>query len=45
MEGFHLTRSQVRVLEAKSFYGKVLKLYRNSKFKILVNFDFILSTS
>ena len=46
MKGVHLPHGQVLVLEDKSFYRKVLlKLYCNSKFKILVNFNYILSTS
>ena len=46
MEGVQLPQNQVLVLEDKTIHGKVLsKLYRNSKFNILVNFIFLLLTS
>ena len=44
MEGVHLPHGQVP--EDRTFHRKVLsKVYRNSKFDILVNFNFVLSTS
>ena len=46
MEGVQLPRGQVLVLEGRSFHRKVIsKFYRNMKFNILVNINFVLSTS
>ena len=44
MKWVQLPHGQIMVLEDKSFHHKVLsKLYRNSKFNVLVNFHFVLS--
>ena len=46
IEEVHLPHDQVFVLEDRTFHRKVLsKLYRNSKFNILGNLIFVLSTS
>ena len=46
MEGAQLPHDQVLVLEDSTFHCKVLsRLYRNSKFNILANFNPVLSTS
>ena len=46
MEGIQLSHDQVLVLERKIFHCKVLnRLYRNSKFNILANFNLVLSNT
>ena len=46
MEEIQLLHDQVFILQDRSFHLKVLsKLYRNSKFNILANFNLVLSTS
>ena len=46
VEGVQLSHNQVLGLEDRTFHREILsKLYRNSKIDILVNFNFILSTS
>ena len=42
MEKIQLPHDKVLLLEDRTFHHKVLsKLYRNSKFNILVNFNFV----
>ena len=46
MEGVQLHHDQVLVLEDRTFHCRVLsRLYRNSNFNILANFNLVLSTS
>ena len=46
MERIQLPHREVLVLESRVFHHKVLyKIYRNSKFNILVKFNFVLLTS
>ena len=45
MEGVQLPHDQVLVLKDRTFHCKVLsRLYSNSKFNILLNFNLVLST-
>ena len=45
MEGIQLPQNQVLVQEDRTFHCKVLsRLYRNSKFNILANFNVVFST-
>ena len=45
-EGVQLPHDQVLILEDRTFHCKFLRrLYRNSKFNILANFNIVLSTS
>ena len=46
MERIQLPHREVLVLESRVFHHKVLyEIYRNSKFNILVKFNFVLLTS
>ena len=46
MEGVQLPHDQVLILENRTFHCKVLsRLYRNSKFNVLANFNLALQTS